>query len=162
MAPADRRSPRPCACAQIATTLGGLVHILGISAFRDDATAALLHDGSIVGIAEEERFLRVKHAVELPAGPFITSLGESRELADFELRYFPSRAIEWLLSEAGIDYPDIDYLAYDFDHSLRARHWDRFRPYASVLDAPARQDMTAMWTYWRRPLQGLADRCGAE
>jgi carbamoyltransferase len=102
--------------------------VLGISCYRDDATAALLHDGAIVGIAEEERFIRVKHAVQEPLGPFVTSLGEMAPLRDFELRYFPQCAVAYLLTEAGIDRHDIDVVAYDFDFNHRIAHWNEFLP----------------------------------
>ena len=63
--------------------------ILGISAFYHDSAAALIIDGVIVGAAQEERFTRIKHD---PA--------------------FPSRAVEYLLDEAGIGVGDIDFVAF--------------------------------------------------
>ena len=65
------------------------MHILGISCYFHDASAAILRDGQLVAAAEEERFSRVKH--------------------DFG---FPSRAIEFCLAEAGIRGTDLDYLAF--------------------------------------------------
>jgi carbamoyltransferase len=135
--------------------------VLGISCFRDDATAALLHDGAVVGIAEEERFLRVKHSVHEPLGPFVTSLGETADIADFELRYFPERSIGYLLSEAGIEPEDLDVIAYDFDFSYRIAHWDRFSPVSSHLTAEQNEQMIASLRYWQRRLSEFADRCRA-
>jgi carbamoyltransferase len=137
------------------------VWILGVSSFRDDATAALLHDGAVVGIAEEERFLRVKHAVHNPLGPFITSLGETAPLPDFELRYFPQRAVDFLLAEAGIDSNDIDVVAYDFDFEHRIAQWPRFQPLFDLLSPADRDRMSETWRYWLRWLREFADNCGA-
>ncbi len=63
--------------------------ILGISAFYHDSAAALVVDGKIVAAAQEERFSRFKH----DAG-------------------FPSRAIEYCLSEAGMRPKQIDYVVF--------------------------------------------------
>ena len=63
--------------------------ILGISAFYHDSAAALVLDGQIVAAAQEERFSRIKH----DAG-------------------FPTRAIGYCLSEAGLRPEDLDYVAF--------------------------------------------------
>src|SRR5262245_23111489 len=63
--------------------------ILGISAFYHDSAAALVIDGEIVAAAQEERFSRVKH----DAG-------------------FPSQAIAYFLSEAGLQPSDLDHVAF--------------------------------------------------
>jgi carbamoyltransferase len=65
------------------------MHILGISCYFHDASAAILRDGQLIAAAEEERFSRVKH--------------------DFG---FPSRAIQFCLDEAGITGADLDYVAF--------------------------------------------------
>ncbi|HYT75802.1 MAG TPA: carbamoyltransferase [Vicinamibacterales bacterium] len=65
------------------------MHILGISCYFHDASAAILRDGALLAAAEEERFSRVKH--------------------DFG---FPSRAIQFCLDEAGIRGKDLDYVAF--------------------------------------------------
>jgi carbamoyltransferase len=65
------------------------MHILGISCYFHDASAAILRDGQLIAAAEEERFSRVKH--------------------DFG---FPSRAIAFCLAEAGIRGSDLDYVAF--------------------------------------------------
>lgn len=135
--------------------------ILGLSCFRDDATAALLKDGAVVGIAEEERFLRVKHAVERPPGLFVTSLGESEPFDGFELRYFPEQSINYLLSEAHIELTDIDIVAYDFDFDRRIRQWDRFVPVSTLATARQNEQSVAVLRYWQRLLADFAERCGA-
>ena len=66
--------------------------ILGLNAFHADSSAALLRDGKMIAAAEEERFRRVKHW----AG-------------------FPSEAIAYCLSEAGIRLSDVDHIAFNQD-----------------------------------------------
>ena len=66
--------------------------ILGINAFHGDSSACLLVDGKLVAAAEEERFRRIKHW----AG-------------------FPSKAIEWCLSEAKIDLVDVNHICINQD-----------------------------------------------
>jgi carbamoyltransferase len=65
------------------------MYILGISAFYHDSAACLLKDGEIVAAAQEERFTRKKH----DAG-------------------FPSHAIQYCLTEAGIAAKDIDNVVF--------------------------------------------------
>src|SRR5262245_27392273 len=66
--------------------------ILGLNAFHGDSAAALVCDGRLVAAAEEERFRRVKHW----AG-------------------FPSQAIAYCLSEAGVRLSDIRHVAVNQD-----------------------------------------------
>jgi hypothetical protein len=40
---------------------GGLMRILGISAYYHDSAAALVVDGEVLAAAQEERFTRKKH-----------------------------------------------------------------------------------------------------
>ena len=65
------------------------MNILGISCFYHDAAAALLVDGQLVAAAEEERFSRKKHDAE-----------------------FPTLAIEFCLSQAGLTVHDLDYVVF--------------------------------------------------
>jgi len=65
-----------------------LSSILGINAYHADAAACLVVDGRIVAAAEEERFRRIKHW----AG-------------------FPSEAIRWCLTDAGLGIADVDHVA---------------------------------------------------
>src|SRR5438270_8477549 len=62
------------------------MYILGINAYHAGASACLIRDGELIAAAEEERFRRIKYC----AG-------------------FPTEAIRFCLSEAGIS-------AYDLDH----------------------------------------------
>jgi carbamoyltransferase len=73
--------------------------ILGLNAFHADSSAALVRDGRLIAAAEEERFRRVKHW----AG-------------------FPSQAIAYCLSEAGVNLSDVDHIGFNQDshaHFLR-------------------------------------------
>jgi len=63
--------------------------ILGISAFYHDSAAALVIDGRIVAAAQEERFTRIKHDSD-----------------------FPTRSIEYCLSEGKLSPADLDYVAF--------------------------------------------------
>src|SRR5436853_1376608 len=74
--------------------------ILGINAHHADAAAAIVVDGRLVAAAEEERFRRIKHW----AG-------------------FPSLAVEYCLTEAGVGIDDVDHIAVNRDPN--ARLWQR-------------------------------------
>ncbi len=63
--------------------------VLGISAYYHDSAAALVADGDIIAAAQEERFTRIKHD-----------------------HAFPSNAIAYCLSEAGIGPADLDYVGF--------------------------------------------------
>ncbi len=63
--------------------------ILGISAFYHDSAAALVRDGEIVAAAQEERFTRKKH----DAG-------------------YPHKAIDYVLSEAGLKIADVEHVVF--------------------------------------------------
>lgn len=64
-------------------------YTLGISAFYHDSAAALLLGQEIVACAQEERFTRKKHDAS-----------------------FPKNAIEYCLSQANIDLPQVDFVVY--------------------------------------------------
>lgn len=65
------------------------MYILGISAFYYDSASVLICDGVIIAAAQEERFTRKKHD---PA--------------------FPSNAIRYCLSEAGISIENVSIVAF--------------------------------------------------
>ena len=67
--------------------------VLGLSgALKHDPSAALLVDGEIVAAAEEERFIRDKHAKNKP----------------------PLESAKFCLEYAGIDPSDVDYVAFPY------------------------------------------------
>jgi carbamoyltransferase len=65
------------------------MRILGISAFYHDSAAALVRDGEIIAAAQEERFTRKKH--------------DSR---------FPLNAVEYCLTQDGVQLGDVDFVAF--------------------------------------------------
>jgi carbamoyltransferase len=64
-------------------------YILGLSALYHDSAAALLRDGEIVAAAQEERFSRKKHDPR-----------------------FPELAIEYCLTEGGIEPAELDHVVF--------------------------------------------------
>jgi carbamoyltransferase len=69
--------------------------ILGISAFYHDSAAALVVDGEIVAAAQEERFTRIKQDAN-----------------------FPVNAIQYCLSEGGLQPEDLNYVGF-YDKPLK-------------------------------------------
>jgi carbamoyltransferase len=65
------------------------VNVLGLSCFYHDSAAALLRDGVVVAAAQEERFTRKKHDSN-----------------------FPSRAVKYVLREAGIAPEELDAVGF--------------------------------------------------
>lgn len=104
--------------------------ILGINAFHADAAAALVRDGTILGAAEEERFRRIKHW----AG-------------------FPSQAIAWCLTDAGVTLSEVDHIAIN---SQPGAH--RWRKVAYTV--ARRPDPRFLIKRWRnkRERAGLAEQ----
>ncbi len=85
------------------------MHILGFDCFGHDSAAAIVRDGQMLGLVEEERFLRRKHVAD-----------------------FPRHAIEWCCQVAGIKPSQLDHIVYYWDPSLarvqRALHLLRYFP----------------------------------
>jgi carbamoyltransferase len=70
------------------------VIVLGITApSSNDNAAAILVDGHLVGMVEEERLNRIKHAPRMPA----------------------LRSAAWCLGEAGCTIDDVDVIAIGMD-----------------------------------------------
>ena len=89
------------------------MYILGINAYHGGASACLIQDGQLIAAAEEERFSRIKYW----AG-------------------FPVQAIQYVLSEAGIQPQDLDHIGISRD------------PKANLLQA-------ALFAFTRRPSLSL-------
>jgi carbamoyltransferase len=64
-------------------------HVLGLSCFYHDSAAALLRDGVVIAAAQEERFTRKRHDSD-----------------------FPSRAVRYVLEEAGIGPEQLDAVGF--------------------------------------------------
>jgi carbamoyltransferase len=93
------------------------MYILGINAYHGGASACLIQDGRLIAAAEEERFNRIKYW----AG-------------------FPVKAIQYVLSEAGITPHDLDHIGISRD------------PKANLMQA-------ALFAFQRRPtLSMVRDR----
>lgn len=67
----------------------GSMYVLGLSSYSHESSAALLKDGRLVALGEEERFNREKHTWK-----------------------FPQKAIEYCLREAGIKIQDVDHFTF--------------------------------------------------
>ncbi len=65
------------------------MNILGISCYYHDSAAALIQDGKILAAAQEERFSRKKHDAA-----------------------FPSQAIDFCLSQTGLDVSDLSFVVF--------------------------------------------------
>lgn len=70
--------------------------VLGLN-FSNDAAAALVIDGAVVGAVQEERFTRIKH----DAG-------------------FPAQAVSWCLREAGLQLADLDAVGFFWNPGIHA------------------------------------------
>src|SRR5712672_361620 len=93
--------------------------ILGISAFYHDSAAALVVAGDIVAAAQEERFTRVKHD-----------------------QGFPTHAVRYCLTEAGLKPEDLDYVVF---YEKPLQKFDRLiETYLAYAPAGFRSFMTAM------------------
>jgi len=73
------------------------MYVLGINELYHDCSAALVEDGRLVGVVEEERLDRVKHTPGLCWG------GEP-----------PDRSVRWCLDEFGLRDSDIDAVALSY------------------------------------------------
>jgi carbamoyltransferase len=70
------------------------MYILGINAYHGDAATAIIRDGELIAAAEEERFNRRKHC----AG-------------------FPTEAVKYCLSAAGVSIEDVEHVGISRDPS---------------------------------------------
>ena len=71
------------------------MHILGFDCYGHDAAAAIVRDGEMLGLVEEERFLRKKHVAD-----------------------FPRNAIRWCCEVAGITPQELDHIVYYWNPRL--------------------------------------------
>ena len=83
------------------------MNILGLFHSYSDPSAAIVRDGQVIAFAEEERFLRNKHAVGS----------------------FPSRSVRFVLRQAGLEFGDIDCITQawncpEYDNGKMASVYD--------------------------------------
>lgn len=84
------------------------MYILGISAWYHDSAAAIIHDGTILAAAQEERFSRIKHDAS-----------------------FPSQAVAFCLNQSGISLSQLDAIVFYEKPRLKfQRIWDTFKQHA--------------------------------
>ncbi|MBH07203.1 MAG: carbamoyltransferase [Phycisphaeraceae bacterium] len=78
------------------------MHILGFDCYGHDAAAAIMRDGKLLGLVEEERFLRQKHVAS-----------------------FPIHSIRWCCDHVGIKPAELDHIVYYWDPRAArlARAW---------------------------------------
>lgn len=85
------------------------MHILGFDCYGHDAAAAIVRDGGMLGLVEEERFLRRKHVAD-----------------------FPENSIRWCCQVAGIEPSELDHVVYYWNPKLarvqRALHLLKYFP----------------------------------
>ena len=77
-----------------------MTYVLGINELYHDISAALIKDGEVLGVIEEERLNRVKHTPGLCWG--------GRE---------PEMSVQWLMDTFGVKDSDIDAVAISYDMS---------------------------------------------
>ncbi|HLE63543.1 MAG TPA: carbamoyltransferase C-terminal domain-containing protein [Pyrinomonadaceae bacterium] len=96
--------------------------ILGLNCFHGDSSAALVRDGRVIAAAEEERFRRIKHW----AG-------------------FPSQAIAYCMTEAGISLSEVDHIA--INQNSRANLIGKLQYILAY-----RPDPCLVWNRWKNRL----------
>ncbi|MEK7485285.1 MAG: carbamoyltransferase C-terminal domain-containing protein [Planctomycetota bacterium] len=82
--------------------------------YYHDSTAALVRDGEIVAVAEEERFNRIRHT-----------------------RHYPTQAIEFCLKQANIKMEEVDYIAVSINPYFIFKYpriWARLHPVRFLHD----------------------------
>ena len=114
----------------------GRVIVLGVTGPKHDPAAALFIDGELVAAAEEERFVRKKHA----------------------RKHAPVHAARFCLGHAGITGADVDHVAYPWCPDT----WKRWRGRQfrrTALRQPWRSGVT--WFKTARRFHRLRDRVAA-
>jgi carbamoyltransferase len=85
------------------------IYILGFDCYGHDAAAALIKNGKLIAVAEEERFVRRKHTPE-----------------------YPINAMTWCCQQAGIETQALDHIVYYWDPfrglGERAKHILKYFP----------------------------------
>jgi carbamoyltransferase len=106
------------------------VIILGVTdTVCQDNAAAILVDGELVGMVEEERLNRIKHAPRME----------------------PVKAIQWCLSQAKCKLEDVDIIAIGFDHPntiFRDNMVKKLKRYAKRQ--PVIRGPRGEFKYWKR------------
>ncbi len=80
--------------------------ILGVNSAYHESSACILRDGQLLAAAEEERFNRIKH-------------GKKAEVNNSD--QLPEAAMAFCLSAAGVEWNEVDHVAYSFDPEERLK-----------------------------------------
>lgn len=90
------------------------MHILGFNCYAHDSAGAIIRDGKLLGLVEEERFVRRKHVGD-----------------------FPRHSIKWCCDIAEIEPAELDHIVYYWNPKLalfqRAMHLLRYLPRSLAL-----------------------------
>lgn len=104
--------------------------ILGVThTVSQDNAAAIIVDGELVAMVEEERFNRIKHAPHM----------------------LPVQSIQWCLEQAGCKIEDVDKIAVGFDHPntiFRDNMITKVKRYMKGL--PVVRNPKQEYGYWKR------------
>ena len=113
--------------------------ILGISGQEKDAAAALVRDGRVVAVIEEEKLARVRHVGMVYSGGL------------------PYRAIEFCLGRAGIGIEEVDCIAY-YMEPRKLFHREVAFHSSAAIDAPVEQSSDGLPGYFVESLNDLRER----
>ncbi|REF00530.1 carbamoyltransferase family protein [Thermomonospora umbrina] len=114
--------------------------VLGLCSFTHDSAAALIVDGELIGLVEEERLSGIKHDGA-----------------------YPERGVNWLLTKSGLSPGDIAHLALHFRHDLYRRAAPRalthlLRPATTRRAIPRARSLLTVAGHEKDRLKQLADR----
>jgi len=113
--------------------------ILGISGQERDAAAALVRDGRVIAVIEEEKLARVRHVGMVYSGGL------------------PFRAIDFCLARAGISMDQVDAIAYYMEpHKLFHREVAFYA--SSAINVPVEQPSDGLPGYFVEGLNDLRQR----
>jgi carbamoyltransferase len=101
-----------------------VTYVLGVSAYYHDSAACLVRDGEIVAAAQEEAFTRKKHDAR-----------------------FPVEAIRFCLDQGGIDWEDLDWIAF---YELPARKLARILSTRAAVPGAGRELWDRALRRWTR------------
>ena len=113
--------------------------LLGLCAFTHDSAAALLVDGRLAGVVEEERLCGVKHT-----------------------KAYPTLAVQWLLKDAGLGPGDVGLVAYNFAGHRHLAAIPRSLPYLLRRETrtrvpPRMASFAVVYARYRRRMRVLQD-----
>ncbi|MBI3653824.1 MAG: carbamoyltransferase [Acidobacteria bacterium] len=115
------------------------MNILGISGQERDAAAALVQDGKVVAAIEEEKLSRVRHiGIDYAGG-------------------LPAQAIAFCLQRGGINFAEVDAVAYYLEPQKLFHREMAFRS-AHALDVPPALTNESVPEYFVETLNSLRER----